>query len=113
MKTKFFKDENPIFGMRSHEITAAATLAAISAAFQLVHPFTGWQSPWGMWIDVVAIPWIIAYFLFGGRPAIVVSIVGALIITMVAPSTWLGALMKWLATVPMIIIPWLMQNLMK
>ena len=34
----------------------------------------------------------------------VVSVLGALIITLVAPSTWLGASMKWLATLPM----WLM-----
>lgn len=70
----------------------------------------GWMSPWGMWIDVVAIPWILAFFLYGGRQAFLVSTVGAIIITLVAPSTWLGASMKWLATMPMWFIPWMWQN---
>lgn len=99
--------------MKSYEITACAALAAISAAMQIVHPFTGWMSPWGMWIDIVAIPWLLAYFLYGGRPAFVVSVVGAIIITLVAPSTWLGAIMKWLATVPMFLLPIVLQRTMR
>ncbi len=100
-----------IFTIKSHEITAVASLAAISAALQMVH--VGWMSPWGMWIDLVAIPWLIAYFLFGGRPAFAVSVVGALIITFAAPSTWLGAIMKWLATAPMWLVPVLMQKILR
>lgn len=97
--------------MKSYEITAAAALAAISAALQIVH--VGWMSPWGMWIDLVAVSWIVAYFLYGGRTAFVVSIVGAIIITFAAPSTWLGAMIKWMATVPMFIIPIVMQKTMR
>lgn len=89
--------------LKSHELTACAALAAISAALQIVH--VGWASPWGMWIDVVAVSWIVAYFIYGGRPALVVSLVGALIITIAAPSTWLGAMVKWTATLPMILVP--------
>jgi riboflavin transporter FmnP len=56
-----------------------------------------------MWIDVVAVSWIIAYFLFGIRLSLLVSCVGALIITLFAPDTWLGASMKFVATVPILI----------
>jgi riboflavin transporter FmnP len=94
--------------MRIFEITSAAALAAISAVLQLVH--IGWASPWGMWVDLVAVSWIIAYLLYGGRSALIVSVVGALIITFAAPSTWLGALMKWLATMPMWLVPWVMER---
>lgn len=94
--------------MKTQEITAYAALAAISAVFQLVH--LGYLTPWGMWIDIVAIPWILALFLYGGRGALTVSVVGAVIITLVAPSTWLGASMKWLATLPMFAVPWAMQR---
>ena len=85
--------------MTVRELSLAAGLASISAATQLIH--IGYQSPtWGMWIDVVAISWIIAFFLFGVRGSLLVSLVGALIITLFAPDTWLGASMKWIATLP-------------
>jgi riboflavin transporter FmnP len=64
-----------------------------------------------MWIDLVAVSWLIGYFIFGGRTAFVVSVVGALMITLMAPSTWLGAFMKWLATVPMFLVPMAYQKL--
>jgi riboflavin transporter len=84
----------------TREIAISASLAAISAVTQLVHLV--YQSPqWGMWIDVVAVTWIVAYFLFGLRASILVSLLGALVITLFAPDTWLGAGMKWVATMPM------------
>lgn len=84
------------------EITVAAGLSALSIITQLIH--IGYQSPqWGMWIDIVAVSWIIAYFIFGFRLAFLVSLIGALMITVFAPDTWLGALMKWTASVPLII----------
>ena len=93
-------------------IAIAAGLAAFSAVVQLIH--IGYQSPqFGMWIDVVAVSWIIAYFLFGWRMSLTVSVVGALVITLFAPDTWLGAGMKWVASAPMFFIPaaWLiLQN---
>lgn len=84
----------------TRELVLSAALAAISAVVQLVH--LGYQSPqWGMWIDVVAVTWIVAFFLFGVRSALTVSLLGALIITLFAPDTWLGAVMKFIATLPM------------
>lgn len=86
--------------LTTRELVLSAALASISAAVQLVH--IGYQSPqWGMWIDVVAVTWIAAFFLFGIRSSIVVSLLGALIITLFAPDTWLGAVMKFTATFPM------------
>lgn len=84
------KPELPLYG----------ALAAISAVFQIVH--LGFETPWGMWIDIVAVPWLIAFFLFGLRGGILVSLIGSIIITFVAPSTWLGAVAKFIATVPVI-----------
>ncbi len=97
--------------MKTYEISAFAALAAISAVFQIVH--LGYQTPWGMWIDVVAIPWILAFFLYRGRGSLIVSIIGAIIITLVAPSTWLGASMKWLATMSMWLMLWFWQIIFK
>jgi len=79
-----------------------AALAAISAIFQLLH--VGIKTQWGMWIDVVAVPWIIAYFLFDLKGGLTVSLVGSIIITLIAPDTWLGASAKFIATVPMFLV---------
>jgi riboflavin transporter FmnP len=85
--------------LSTRTIALSAALATVSAITQLIH--LGYQSPqWGMWIDVVAVSWIIAYFLFGVRSSLLVSLMGALIITLFAPDTWLGAIMKWTATMP-------------
>jgi len=92
--------------LTTRELALAAGLAALSALVQIVH--IGYLSPqWGMWIDVVAVTWIIALFLFGLRMALIVSLIGAVIITLVAPETWLGAAMKWIASFPI----WLLLGL--
>lgn len=92
--------------MTTKEISIAAGLSAVSAVTQLIH--IGYQSPqFGMWIDVVSVTWIVALLLFGLRISFIVSIVGALVITLFAPDTWLGASMKWLASLPI----WLMLGL--
>ena len=89
---------NKKFSVR--QLAIAAGLSAFSAVVQLIH--IGYQSPqFGMWIDIVAVTWIIAFFLFGLRGSILVSLVGALVITLFAPDTWLGASMKWVASMPM------------
>jgi riboflavin transporter FmnP len=85
--------------LTTRQIALAAGLAAVSAIVQLIH--IGYQSPqFGMWIDIVAVTWIIGIFLFGFRMALIVSIMGAIMITLFAPDTWLGASMKWLASFP-------------
>ena len=97
--------------MDSYEVAGYAVLSAISASFQIVH--IGYPTPWGMWIDIVAIPWILAFFLYGWSGGLIVSSLGALIITFVAPSTWLGAFMKWIATLPMWLVPAMVKETRK
>ena len=83
----------------TRELAYLGALAAVSAALQLFH--LGYQSAqWGMWIDFVAVTWIMAFFLFGVKASFTVSLLGAVIITLFAPDTWLGASMKWMATMP-------------
>ncbi len=85
----------------NRDIALSAALAAVSAVLQFVH--IGYQSPqWGMWIDVVAVSWVIAYFLLGTRASLLVTLTGSLIITLFAPDTWLGASMKLVATLPIL-----------
>lgn len=85
--------------LKTRELVIAAGLSAVSAVVQILH--IGYMSPqWGMWIDIVAVTWIIALLLFGLRIAFLVSVIGAVIITLFAPETWLGASMKWVASLP-------------
>lgn len=94
------------------EIVIIAGLSAMSTVTQLIH--IGYRSPtWGMWIDVVAVSWIIAFFLFGLRISLIVSLLGAIMITLFAPDTWLGASMKWIASAPMIFSLFLWPFLLK
>jgi len=94
------------------EISIAAGLSALSIVTQLIH--IGYQSSqWGMWIDIVAVSWFIAYFLFGLRLSLLVSVVGAVMITIFAPETWLGASMKWIASAPLLLSFGLMAFIMK
>lgn len=97
--------------MKTYEISAGAALAAISAVVQIIH--IGYLTQWGMWIDIVAIPWILALFLYREKTAFLVSVVGAIIITLVDPSSWLGASMKWLATMPMLLMLLTWQKMFK
>lgn len=99
-KGVFFMRKN---AFSARELAIAAGLSAVSAATQLVH--IGYQSPqFGMWIDIVAVTWVIAFLLFGIRMGFLVSATGALIITLFAPDTWLGASMKWVASFPMLLV---------
>ncbi|HWY78874.1 MAG TPA: hypothetical protein VNW29_00795 [Candidatus Sulfotelmatobacter sp.] len=89
--------------LNTRELAIAAGLAALSALVQIIH--IGYLSPqWGMWIDIVAVTWVIAFLLFGFRMALIVSLIGAVIITLVAPETWLGAGMKWIASFPTFLV---------
>ena len=98
--------------LNTRQLAFAGALAAVSAVLQLYH--LGYQSPqWGMWIDLVAVSWIIAYFLFGIRSALLVSFLGAVIITLFAPDTWLGASMKWVATMPLFLFLYFSARLFK
>lgn len=95
LQERYMKTTN----LKTRELVIAAGLSAVSAVVQILH--IGYMSPqWGMWIDIVAVTWIIALLLFGLRIAFLVSVIGAVIITLFAPETWLGASMKWVASLP-------------
>jgi len=91
-----------MFSISTRQLTAIAALAAISALTQIFH--IGWQHPiWQMWIDLVAVSWIIAYFLYGFKASLFTSILGTIVITIVEPTGILGSGMKFLATFCMVL----------
>ena len=54
-------------------------------------------------IDIVGVPWIISAFLFGLSGGIITSVVAAIGIAVFAPTGPVGALMKFLATIIMVL----------
>ncbi|MHA1426311.1 MAG: hypothetical protein ACTSQI_09975 [Candidatus Helarchaeota archaeon] len=96
-------------------IAAAAIFGAISMALS---PITG-SIPkisvgWGMSIlDPISIIWLISFLIFGWKAGLLTSLIGVLGITLFSPEpvAWLGALMKFAATIPFIIVPALLAKL--
>ena len=91
------------FKPSTDEVVVAGMFAAISIVFQVVH--IGFPSPIGMWVDLVGIPWLLAYFLKGFRTALLTAVIATIVIALVCPTGPLGASMKFVATVPMFFIP--------
>lgn len=91
--------------MKTYRLVAAALLAGLSIALQLSNNVIGIQTGFGMTVDLVALPVLLAFFILGFQSALDVSIVLALAIALTASSGYVGAIMKFAATLPMIAIP--------
>jgi len=92
-----------------------AFFATASAIFQLVHGIIGINTGFGMVVDLVAFPVLLAFFIFGFEEALNVCVLMTLLLTFISPETWLGASMKFAATIPMILLPalWLLAGKQK
>ncbi len=87
------------------KLSGAAVLAALSVIFQALPPI--FLTPWFMRIDLVAVPWVICWVLFGYRAALISMIVSVPIVGALGPFAggFVGAVMKSLASVWMFTIP--------
>jgi len=87
------------------KIAGAAILAALAVIMQILPPI--FISPWSMRIDLVAIPWILCWIIFGLKPALLSILISAPLIGLVGPLAggWVGATMKSVASIWMFVIP--------
>lgn len=87
------------------KIAGSTILAALAVIFQILPPL--FVSPWYMRIDIVAIPWILCWIIFGLKPAILSMLISAPLVGFIGPAAggWVGAVMKSVATVWMFLIP--------
>jgi len=90
---------------KSTDIATVAMFLALIAIFQLLKPPLGYVSPWGISVDLVALPVLLAFFLYGFRTAITVCFGLFFIVSIIASEGLIGGTMKWVATMPMIITP--------
>lgn len=90
---------------KSYDAVIILLFAALACSLQALHGVLGVGSGFGMSIDLVAVPALIAFFLYGYRSSLAVLLLTAVFIALTEPSSWLGASMKLAATLPMISIP--------
>ncbi len=80
-------------------------MAVLSVILQCLPPI--FLTPWYMRIDLVAVPWIICWFLFGFKPAFLSLLLSIPLVGLLGPFAggWVGAIMKSVASMWMILIP--------
>jgi riboflavin transporter FmnP len=85
--------------------------SALAIVFDVLSDMLPLRAPWGMKIDFVGTVWVLAYFLYDLPVAFPVSAITALYIALLMPTGPVGATMKFIATVPMFLIPALVSHL--
>jgi riboflavin transporter FmnP len=87
------------------KLAGATILAPLAVIIQILPPL--FVSPWSMRIDLVAIPWMICWIIFGLKPALLSLLISAPLIGLLGPFAggWVGATMKSVATIWMFLIP--------
>ena len=89
---------------KTYRLVATATLAALAFFLQYANGAIGLQTGFGMTIDLVAVPIILALFMFGVESAIEVLAVATIFIALFAQTGPIGAAMKFAATAPTIAV---------
>jgi len=89
---------------KTYRLVATATLAALAFVLQFANGALGLQTGFGMTIDLVAVPIVLALFMFGVESSIEVLAVATIFIALFAQTGPLGAAMKFAATAPTIIV---------
>lgn len=87
------------------KIAGATLLAPLAVILQIIVPL--FITPWQMRIDLVAIPWMICWIIFGLKPALLSLLISAPLVGFLGPFAggWVGASMKSVATIWMFLIP--------
>ncbi|MBN1784664.1 MAG: hypothetical protein JW815_02895 [Candidatus Bathyarchaeota archaeon] len=87
------------------KLAGAAILAPLTIILQALPPI--FLTPWGMQIDIVAVPWMICWIIFGLKPALLCLLISAPLVGFVGPFAGgaIGAIMKPLASIWMFLIP--------
>jgi riboflavin transporter FmnP len=87
------------------KIAGATLLAPLTIILQALPPI--FVTPWMLRIDLVAIPWMICWIIFGLKPALLSLLISSPLVGFVGPFQGgaIGATMKPLASIWMFLIP--------
>lgn len=97
------------------KIVGGAIFGAISLVISLLTDGLLPEVPWGLqWFDPVSIIWILSFFIFGYEAGLLTSTIGMVLLFITDEyAAYLGPLFKFLATVPLIVVPLIMEKLRK
>lgn len=87
--------------MKARDVALLALMLALSLALQL-SPLKV-KTPWGMDIDFVAVPMVLLYLLYGLETGLLGLALLFFGISMVSGASWLGASMKFFATLSVVL----------
>jgi len=86
---------------KSYLIASIAIMSSLAIIFDLLPAI---RVPWGMKIDFVGTIWVLSYFLYGLSVAFPVSMITTSFIIAFSTTGFIGATMKFIATIPMFLI---------
>ncbi len=104
--------EKPLLSVKG--MAGAAIFGALGAVVAfLTAPYLP-RMPWGIaWIDPVSIIWVTCFFIFGAAAGILCCFIGTVALMFVDPFVPIGPIMKLIATLPMILVPFIILKLKK
>ncbi len=89
---------------KSYRISLVALMIALCAVFEFINRMLPLRVPWGMSIDFVALPVLIAFLILGTRYSIITGIGMYAILLVFGYAGFVGATMKFFATIPMVLV---------
>jgi len=89
---------------KAFKISVVASMLALTAVFELINRALPLRAPWGMSIDFVALPIMIAFFILGTRYSLLTAVGMFCILIIIGFAGFVGAVMKFSATVPMVLV---------
>ncbi len=96
---------------KSYLVVSIAMMSALAIIFDIFSDMLPFRVLWGMKIDFVGTVWVLSYFLYNLPVARPVSALTTLYIALFMPTGFVGAIMKFIATIPMFLIPAIVSRL--
>jgi hypothetical protein len=94
--------------LRTKKLAMAAIFASLSIIITPIAAFIPRIPGWNIALfDPVSFFWLIAFLLGGGWVGLVSMVAGAIALNFFDPTPFFGPLLKFVATLPLIVIPWL------
>ncbi len=105
--------EKPLLSVKG--MAGAAIFGSLGAVVAfLTAPYLPRMPGWGIaWIDPVSIIWVTCFFIYGAAAGILCCFIGTVALMFVDPWVPIGPIMKLAATLPMILIPFILLKLKK
>ena len=95
-------------------VSGAGMFSAISLLVSLLTTEIIPRFGWGLaWFDPVSVIWILSFFVFGYEAGIITSVVGTLLLFPFDPFAPFGPLFKFAATIPLIVVPYVIEKIRK